>query len=818
MSTVPRLALPATVVFTLSLLHSPAAAQAPTAAGEFVSGQAAATWEKWKTAMQALLARDKQVIEFAFGELLADNPSPLRLALFAERTITQRDIGGAVLLLEQDLQAGALGEKGKHVVALLETGREQMNEADDGWWFASIGRSDIANANFSALLKGDVDPVALLEFADSKPGRRELLVQVSDNPVVGEAARGILRLLQAGEERVKADPFRIKQHVDELGGPPRAFDYALARLKESGEYAIPFLVQALRDPQKKDLNRAVIRTLPLVDRPGLNPLVMALRMRDDAVRRYVIAALGQIGYFTPVPYLLALRDDEQTPAEIRAAAEAALRDLSSHGVPLEPGLTAAEAFYRLAKAYYNNQRDVAADPRLDTANVWYWKDDLLVNVPVPAAIFNEVMAMRCCEEALLRNADLKPALALWLAANFRREAQLPEGASDPTRPENYPSALYFAETAGPEYCLMALAWAVDDGDPAVALGAIEGLRRTAGPASIMGTELGRQPLAEALSFTDRLVRVRAALALANALPSQPFHNSQNLMPVLSEALLLHSGSKSALLVEPDAATANTLGAALRDAGYEVLSDANLFAGLQKVRTQTPGVDVILIASDIRGPALAEGLKQLRAEFRFANTPVIVIAKPADRSAVRDVIAGDHRSGHVPPDVASQGLATAIAAVSRAVGAKEITPEVGGSLALEAATVLRLLAVTNNPLFRPEQAEPALIAAMDSRDAALRKTVAQVLAHVGTTPAQEAIARVALNETEPLELRGVMFAAVAEAAKQHGNRLSPETVRSLSDTVQSAADMAIRTAAGQALGALNLPGNPASEIIRKQYGG
>ncbi|MFQ5806436.1 MAG: hypothetical protein ACE5I3_08300 [Phycisphaerae bacterium] len=819
MRSTARLSRPAASFFALAILFASVSfARAQRTDDGFVTGAAAAAWEKWNTAMQALLARDPETAELMFGQLLATEPSPFRIALLADRSIKRNENAGGVLLFEQDAEAEALQTSGKGVFELLETGREQMNEADDGWYFASIGRFGIANANFVALLDSDVDPVALLEFADRVPKRHQILVQLAGSPIIGDSVSRVLKLLQLGEQKIKADPTRIKQHIERLGGPPRAFENAVARLKDSGEYAIPFLIQYLRDPDKKALTQAMLRTLPQIGRPGLNPMVIALRMKDQTTQRYLIHASGQIGYWQSIPYLLKLREDAKATSDVQAAIDAALNALAGYGITIDASLPAAEAFYLLAKAYYEDQQSLAADPRLDAANVWYWRDGLLENVEVPTPIFNEIMCLRCCEEALLLNPDLKPALALWLAANFRREAQLPEGQVDYTRPDNYPSAAYFAQSAGADYCLMALARGVDDGDPAVALGAIEALQKTAGPVSIVGNQAGRQPLAEALSFPDRMVRIRAALALGNALPDKPFHNDQNLMPVLNEALLLFGGARNALVVDPDAETANSAATALRELGYNVITEAGLFAGLEKVRNELAGLDVILLTSDIAAPDLEQGLSQLRGEFRFASVPVIVVAKPSQGEMVRDFVRGDHRLGRVSVDPDSETLAEVITAVSKAVGATTITPDVGTGLALEAAMVLGLLAVTNNSLFDVQDAEIALIATLETDDEMLRKTVAQVLGYLGTTPAQQAIAQIALSADEPEEMRVAMFAALADAAKRRGNHLPDDTVQQLIAIAESDENMVIRTAASQTLGALNLPSNPASVIIRNQYGG
>jgi HEAT repeat protein len=800
------------------LLAAAGVALGQNATDQFTTGVAAQAFEKWQAALQALTERDSARAEAAFSDLLSMNPSPLRIALLAQYTVQRTTLAGAVLQFEQDLEAHALGTAGNDIGQRLLAGREQMNEADDGWYFCQIGRFDVADANFRALLKADPDPVALLEFAEQVPRRREMLIQLLNHPVVGDSARAILKLLELGEREIKADPIRIRENIERLNGPPRGFENALEALRDSGEYAIPLLIDYLRDPQKKDLMQPILRVLPAIDRPALNPLVMALRMDDPAAKRYVIEALGKIGYAQAVPYLLQLRADTRTPQFLYPVIDDALAAIRAHSAGPIPNMSPAQAFYELADDYYADQASLAADVRLDTANVWYWREDMLVNIAVPTPIFNEIMCMRCCEEALRLDAAAKPPLALWLAADMRREAQLPVGDKDPTRPEDYPPASYYAQSAGAEYCLMTLARGVDTEDPAVALGAIGALSKTAGPASLITDAQGRLPLAEALSFPDRMVRIRAGLALGAALPTQKFLKYQDLMPVLSEALVWYHGARNALVVDPDADSANEVAGALRAQGYEVLIDAGLYPGLEKVRQQLPGIDVIFIASNITDPDLSAGLAALRSEFRFASVPVVLITKPGGANQVRDLVRADHRLAAVPLNAGPTEVAKAVATVSRAVGAQAITPEIGAELARQAAAVLRLLALTNNPVFAVADAETALLAALGTEDVELRVAIAEVLGFLGSSKAQEAIARIALDTKETDDMRVKMFTALAEAAKRRGNLLGPDVTKSIVAVAESEPNMTIREAASVALGALNLPGEPASKIVRDQYQG
>ena len=179
--------------------------------------------------------------------------------------------------------------------------------------------------------------------------------------------------------------------------------------------------------------------------------------------------------------------------------------------------TPSDLFFQLAEKYYDEDPSVRADPRLAEANVWYWDDTAgkgtLTAVPVPTRIFGQVMAMRTAQEALRIEEDKTNAIALWLTANVRRESRLGldiengdpnvTGELDATRPDIFPRALYYTQAAGPRYAHLVLERAVKDRDTAVALGAIEALRITAGESSLIGTEDYKQPAGRGVAVPRR---------------------------------------------------------------------------------------------------------------------------------------------------------------------------------------------------------------------------------------------------------------------------------------------------------------------------
>ncbi len=783
---------------------------------EFTTLAATEAWDAWRAALQALLEQDASAAEDALAALLDEDPSPLRLALLEQRSVEETSLGGGVLLLEQDEAAGRLGAAGRQVVTRLQEGRERLLEASDGWYFATLGRFDISAANFAALLDHDPDPVALLQLADQRPQQHAIVVRLAGHPEMGAVVRELLDVLREGERRVKADPGRIRRNVQRLAGPPRAFENAVALLQDSGEYAVPALLEALRDPARQALRLPILQALPQIDRPALNPLLAALDADDAVLKVDIIQALARIGDARAAPYLLALAQSDDADQQIRQAARDALRVMTLPA-EIDRDAPAARALMTLAEWYYANRGSVAADERLDTANVWYWRDGVLVDVAVPTEIFDEVMCMRLCNQALQIDSDYAAPIPLWLAANFRRVAQLGD-REDNTRPDDFPAADYFALAAGPGACQMTLMRGVERVESSVALGAIRALRHTAGRSNLLASQDGDPALARALAFPDRNVRIEAALALANALPDETFPGYQNLMPVLSEALRLHTGRRAALVVDPDDQSANAVAAALQNAGFEVRVALDLTVGRNVARSELPGLDVILLASDIADPGLAAGLADLADEFRFAGTPVVMLVKPGAEDRVAELRFNQPTRAAVEADASSGELLDAVARVTGAAGMELVTPERGVSLAMQTAAALRELAVDRNANFQPRAVLPALLDAFTTEDDALQSAVALVLTYIDDADAQQTLARAALDDAAPLDRRLLMFDMVAQAAKRHGNLIADEQVAEIVNLAQGEPDPELRTAAAQAMGALDLPPSPASTIIRDLHQG
>ncbi|MCH7808652.1 MAG: HEAT repeat domain-containing protein [Planctomycetes bacterium] len=647
--------------------------------------------------------------------------------------------------------------------------------------YARLGRFTMADTYARALLaRPDLNPVELLEVANRDKKSVDTLLIIIKNSSIGESAVKVLALLEEGEHQRRKDSERITDNIEKLGGNPQQEYRARRHLAESGEYAVPPMVAALSDPARGQLEARIVSALSQIGGPAVGPLAIATAVTDDTVRLNLLTALGELGYPQAIPYLRKLMANAEMPQQTKAAAQRAVERIETLAGRTFPG-SPAELFFWLAEKYYNEEPSVRADPRLANANVWYWDSQTqsLVATVIPQRIFGPVMAMRCCEEALLLRNDHAPSIALWLAANIRRESRLgmdiesgdPEelGEPDGTRPAVFPRALYFTQAAGPRYAHLVLDRAVHEEDSAVALGAIEALRLTAGESSLIGTEAYKQPLVRALKFPDLVVRIRAALALGAALPKSRFVDAEHVMPLLARALTLR-GQEEFLVVDNDERSLNRVMGALRGDNRVVLGEANTYRAFGRARVEFQAPAGIFLATDVVEPGLRVSLAQLRSEAAYAKTPVVVLVKPTHDLMAQELAKADRYVAVVDASADGAALEAALQRVRNRTNQTALNTDLALSLALEAARTLHAIAVDGRTVYAVGRAERALTTALASDSEELQIAVAAVLAHVRTSSAQASLAQLGLDAGQADSLRLSALHALTASAKNNGHPL------------------------------------------------
>jgi hypothetical protein len=703
--------------------------------------------------------------------------------------------------------------------------------------FALIGRFDVADQKFAQPLLSlpELKPMTpeaaetLIRLSEKYENSMDTLLLLINNSSIGENAKKILSLIREAHTRKRMDPVRIKANIKLLTGDPMQRTVAVERLIESGEYAVPWMLGALSDPNQETLQPFVVRALPQLGRKAINPLLAALATKNEPTLQVVVDSLGKIGYPQALPYLQRLATAKTFGESVRrTAAEAIERILAKNpGVKLKP---ADELFRDLAEDYFAEADSLRSDPREDMANLWRIRadaqpgEDVVAPIAVEAKIYPLVQCMECSQASLALTNEQPATLALWVAANFRRESRLGLDVEseetvdarklDASRPDNFPRSIYFGRMAGPTCCQIVLARAVKERDRNIALGAVAALNVTAGrqaltdAQSASGTSLG-----SALYFPDLLVRVQAALALGKALPPAPFHGSTEVVPVLA-SVLTPSDKKHYMLIDPQSESAGLIQNGLISTGAVLVTADRLGPALNQARRELTHLDGIFLASDMKQPTVSEAITELSKDDRFCLAPVIVLVKENDTTILQRLGTPDKRVGSlfvltmsdksVDPKIVEQMLSK-LDQITIRCGLRPLSPELKLALALQAARVMQGIAADESPVFNAQVAMPALMDALrTSPSEELRVAAAAALSWLPAPLAQQAIAGVALSAQETESLRIATFGLLAESARRFGAHLDEALTTRLMEQAVGEPNLTLRTAASQAMGATNPP--------------
>ena len=400
--------------------------------------------------------------------------------------------------------------------------------------YVKIGHSELAKGYAQAILQSNPDPVELLALSKESPQDYQLLQLVYESkrdPELADLVGKVLGLVDKGTFTRRTDSPIIAEEVRRLTGTDRGWVMAAKRLQAAGEYAIPFMLEAMADKTRKAEYPNIVRALPYIGKDAIRPLVAALQTDNVAIKGEIIKALGKIGYPQSQGYLRYVAENDKSP-ELRAMAGNGLNQIN----PSSVRVPATRLFYKLAEDYYYHAQSFAPQEAADFGNLWFWnpQDGKLERIEVDKGYFYELMSMRACEWALRADPTFGQAIGLWVAAYFKAESAgvaMPEFFG-----QGHADALVYATTAGVQYLHQALARAVNDQNAYVALGVVEALATTAGEKSLLYRIGTGQPLVAALRFRNRAVRYSAAIAIALAGPQGKFPEGKLVIANLAQAL------------------------------------------------------------------------------------------------------------------------------------------------------------------------------------------------------------------------------------------------------------------------------------------
>jgi hypothetical protein len=681
--------------------------------------------------------------------------------------------------------------------------------------YGTLARYDVAALQAKKILDSGKSPEEILASFEAVMARRQrdrVPGQTLENMLdtwsmidqTKEPVTKLRELLSKARVARMSDPKYIDQAIQDLVVNERAYTRAVALLKQSGELAVPQMVDYLRDPSKTEYHARIQRALVDMGRQVLNPLTAALDLKDPDAVVMIVNVLADLGYDSSIPFLVDLQNRQGTPAAVKQASEVALRNIVVGRGGAQPGMSAGDLYYGLAEKFYYGTTTIVADKHYPNAFVWYVSGNRgLARKDVPHVIFNDVMAMRMSRRALDRGTT-NDAQSLWLAADYKREAQLPQGATDPTAPPD--SAHFYGVDSGTQHLNAVLARAVKDRDPAVALRAIKSLQEIVGRANLFAGNAG-QPLIDGMRSNDRLVRFESAFAIAAALPQQQFPGQERVVPLLAEALS-QTGTANVLVVAGTDDSKNRVVGDLK--GLGVAGATGLEAAMNEATT-LPTVDAIVITKDVSDDDVAR-LLQLTEQAPRVDRAVKVVIRAQKNPAIERNYVRRHDVVFTDADTGAALTKIIEGARRRAAGAP-LDASVATEYALRATKLLGQIAKARGAtVLDTEPAHQVLLHATADPRPEVAKEVAGVLAWVDAPAVQSALVGVAGEDKTPPDVKIALYKGLAGNAKNFGNHLDQSQFAAIQSVVQKGDTPELRNAAAEAAGGLNLPGEQAKRLI------
>ena len=701
------------------------------------------------------------------------------------------------------------------VAAVPEKADPLSKMVDDFWHYGKIARYDLAAEAGKRILASGVPPEEIL--ADFKTVTRDRqddlnswLIKWQQIDAMKEVSTNLMAALRTGQEKKRFDIPFVRSQIERLAVNERGYINGMENLRQTGEIAVPLMIDYLRDGTKKEMQPAVRRALVELGRSVLNPLVACTEIKQDQETLItIISILGQIGYNDEVPYLARLANGKDIPPAVKASAAHALERMGAGSLD---SLDVAKLFYDLSEKFYYANSSISYDMKNPVAFVWFWDDAKgLYKEDVAPAAFNDIMAMRAAEYSLKADASKTPAISLWLSADYKREVDLGDAGADPIN-KGKPTAHFYGTSAGVQHLNQVLDRARKDHNSPVSLKAIKSLEEVAGQSNLYSGEV--QPLLDALNYPDRIVRFEAAIAAASALPQKNFAGQEQVVPILAEAIA-QTGKPSALVLAGTQDGYNKLAEQLKAGGYATGGGITPEATINSL-ANLPSVDVIVIdtTSGVDEATTKKLLDMASINGRLSQLARVIITATPKGNPFAPMTIGNALL-NVTTAKEGAALAPVLQKARERSGSLPLDEKTAQSYALRSAELLGKLAISRGQVLNLLDALPTLLGSLEDARPEIAKSGAFVLGLLDSKETQPALLGKAADEKTADELKVASLKGLSTSVRFFGNRLSPEQIESLKKLTETAPIADVKNAASESLGALNLPSDEAKTLILNQ---
>jgi hypothetical protein len=688
----------------------------------------------------------------------------------------------------------------------VETQRQELLR--DFIHFVKIARFDVASDLGTRLVETGISSA---EFVDLVEGSREqqrfeeAIAAGLRVPVLEPVAAQLESMFRDGKLDRARNPQEIARNIELLTSGLRARTLARERLIFAGEYAMPQLLDAYLQNKDLALKAQVQRLMVDLGRGAITPLMAALPGLDETSQEAVAEVLGLIPYRTSLPVLIDVYQSTTNNA-VRQATGRAISRLGGN-----PASDIADMYALLADSYYAEPAELTSFPGEDFQLVWNFDPGLgLVMVPVRTPVFHEAMSMRLAERALSVDPQNDETLALWVASNYSRSFDSPDGYENPMYASDRRDADYFGVAVGPAIDQVVLRRGLDTRDTPLVRSSIQAIAQTAGSRLLWGQAVdGRFPLLESLNYQNRRVQFETALALGNAQPSESFNGSERVIPLLASAVKDASARYAIVLTGEDRESYDQYRASLERAGFTVLPPAPGGLGqLEAAIADTATIDLIVSAQGYDDTLLS--VETARTENKTSVSPVLALMGPDDLLPMQRQYGRDQSIAVRRESISGSAFDTSVETLLMVASGGPISVDEADDYAARAIEVLRNLSISNNQVLNISDAASILIDVLEQVDGYTMLDIAEIISYMPQPKAQESIMDKALGlNDEGLQVE--MLTIVADSGKRFGNQLNNRQIRRLIGLAQSENDELAATAAAT-MGALEVDNDTLLQLI------
>jgi CheY-like chemotaxis protein len=534
-------------------------------------------------------------------------------------------------------------EEAQKPLALFAKFREMMND----------GKFDLAAAFLKLFLDSNPTDAELLEI--EKKYNTTVFVSLrniprwSDDAALDKKTREyveeLIKRSKAASEKLLRDPARVAKYIRNLGATYEEKIFAELELRRTGDYAVPYMVDELRQTRDQAIYAGLIETIPVLEGTtmsawvaaldGLTPeqqygVASAIASREDVLNLQTYAQSDLSGYL----WRILAQPPEQSPA-LRALAEKLLRQLhpgikADAKLPEEQLTALARTFYDHTARYSGTRNNGDGSPK--TVAIWVWDaktSKLIKNDEVPVGQAEEYYGLRYARWVLEAKPSCEPAQGLLISLAAERAI---ERARFGNLAKAEPGVFRLLSDAPSSVLADQLNRGLNQKNTSLSLAMIQVLGdRADRVAATPPAGPGDKPslLVKALSYPDPQVQLAAANALLRSPVPVPSSARPLIVDILRRAVASEPGTSddtmgTALLADPNKSRADAIALLLRGLGYrvEIMSTGR---DLLRRIARSSDFDLILVDHHTPNPELIDLIGQLQADVKTANRPTLVVA-------------------------------------------------------------------------------------------------------------------------------------------------------------------------------------------------